>query len=68
MKHREFVYVGDPVPELNEQEHAAFLLNIQRSILLSLEQRNLLTPHQRERCITELEQRYSQSQIAGRRA
>lgn len=25
MKHREFVYVGEPVPELNEQEHAAFL-------------------------------------------
>ena len=54
MKHREFVYVGDPVPELNEQEHAAFLMNIQRSLLLSLEQRNLLTSHQRERCITEL--------------
>ena len=68
MKHREFVYVGDPVPELNKQEHAAFLMNIQRSILLSLEQRNLLTQHQRERCITELEQRYSKNQKAGRRA
>lgn len=68
MKHREFVYVGDPVPELNEQEHAAFLMNIQSSILLSLEQRNLLTPHQRERCIAELEQRYSQSQKKQRRA
>ena len=39
--HREFVYVGDPVPELNEQEHAAFLMNIQKSILLSLEKRKL---------------------------
>lgn len=37
MKHREFVYVGEPVLELNEREHAAFLMNIQTAILLSLE-------------------------------
>ena len=58
MKHREFSYVGDPVPELNEREHAAFLMNIQRSILLSLEKRNLLTASQRERCLLELEKQY----------
>lgn len=58
MKHREFVYVGEPIPELNEQEHAAFLMNIQMSILLSLEKRNLLTAVQRERCLLELEKRY----------
>ena len=52
--HREFVYVGDPVPELNEQEHAAFLMNIHKSILLSLEKRKLLTHSQRERCLVEL--------------
>ena len=57
--HREFVYVGDPVPELNEQEHAAFLMNIQKSILLSLEKRKLLTHSQRERCLVELEKQYS---------
>ena len=39
MKHREFIYVGDPAPKFNEQEHAAFLLNVQKSILLSLEKR-----------------------------
>ncbi len=55
MKHREFVYVGEPVPELNEREYAAFLMNIQRSILFSLEKRNLLTTSQRERCLLELE-------------
>lgn len=60
MKDKEFVYVGDPVPELNEQEHAAFLMNIQKSILLSLEQRGLLTFSQRERCLAELEKRYIQ--------
>ena len=58
MKHREFRYVGEPVLELNEQEHAAFLMNIQRSILLSLEKRNLLTASQRERCLLELEKQY----------
>lgn len=57
MKHREFVYVGEPVPELNEREHAAFLMDFQKSILLSLEKRNLLTASQRERCLLELEKR-----------
>ena len=58
MKHREFIYVGEPVPELNEREHAAFLMNMQRSILVSLEKRNLLTASQRERCLLELEKQY----------
>lgn len=53
--HREFIYIGDPIPELSEPEHAEFLINIQRSILLSLEQRKLLTASQRERCLVELE-------------
>lgn len=61
MKHREFIYVGDPVLKLNEQEHAAFLVNVQKSILLSLEKRNLLTAYQRDRCITELERRQIRS-------
>ena len=39
MKHREFVYVGRTIPELDEQEHEAFLINIQTAILLSLEKR-----------------------------
>lgn len=65
---REFVYVGDPVPELNEQEHAAFLMNIQKSILLSLEKRKLLTHSQRERCLVELEKQYSREQKSRRRA
>ncbi len=68
MKHREFSYVGDSVPELNEQEHAAFLMNIQRSILLSLEKRNLLTASQRERCLLELERQYRINQKKQRQA
>ncbi len=58
MKHRDFIYVGEPIPELDEQEHAEFFMNIQRAILLSLEKRNLLTISQRERCLLELEKRY----------
>ncbi len=58
MKHREFIYTGEPVPELNELEHAAFLINFQRSILLSLEKKKLLTASQRERCLLELEKQF----------
>ncbi|MCI8563034.1 MAG: hypothetical protein HFH69_05890 [Lachnospiraceae bacterium] len=68
MKHREFRYVGDPVPELNEREHAEFFMNIQRSILLSLEKRNLLTASQRERCLLELERQYRINQKKQRQA
>lgn len=68
MKHREFIYVGGSVPELNEQEHAAFLMNFQRSILLSLEKRNLLATSQRERCLLEIEKQYSLNQKKQRQA
>lgn len=62
LKHREFIYTGEPVPELNEWEHAAFFMNFQRSILLSLEKRNLLTTSQQERCLFELEKQYCLNQ------
>lgn len=68
LKHREFIYVGEPVPELNEREHAAFLMNFQRSILLSLEKRDLLTATQRERCLLELEKQYRLNQKKQRQA
>lgn len=68
MKYREFIYVGDPIPELNEREHAAFLMNIQKSILLSLEKRNLLTPAQCERCLSELEKQQVQNKKRGSQA
>jgi len=68
LKHREFRYVGEPVPELNEREHAAFFMNVQRSILLSLEKRDLLTASQRERCMFELEKYYRLNQKKQRQA
>ncbi len=68
LKHREFVYAGGSVPEINGQEHAAFLINMQQSILLSLEKRSLLTASQRERCIAMLEKQFSQIRKKERQA
>ncbi len=62
MKHREFIYAGELVPELNEREYAAFLMNFQRAILISLKKRNLLTASQQERCVLELEKQYRLNQ------
>ena len=53
MAHREFIYIGEPLPKLNEKEHAAFFLNLQKGILLSLKQE----------CLAELEKRESKNQI-----
>lgn len=55
MKHREFVFIGENAPIINEKENAGFLLQFQKAILCSLEKRKLLTPEQKERCIKELE-------------
>ena len=63
MAHREFIYIGEPLPKLNEKEHAAFFLNLQKGILLSLKQRNLLTPAQYQECLAELGKRESKNQI-----
>ena len=61
MKCREFIYVGEPAPQITEQEHAAFYLHFQKSILASLEKRGLLTHSQYSRCIEEIEKQYSQT-------
>lgn len=55
LKHREFEYVGEPIPQIDKVDNADFILNYQKSILLSLVKRNLLTISQCERCLEELE-------------
>ena len=60
LKHREFICTSDPVPELDIVEHAEFFLNFQKAILLSLEDRKLLTALQRVRCVDELERQYAE--------
>ena len=61
MKCREFVYVGEPAPQITEQEHTAFYLQFHKSILASLKKRELLTHSQYERCIEEIEKQYSKN-------
>ena len=66
LSHREFIYVGDPLPELTSQNHSAFLMLVQESILLSLKDRKLLNDSQFERCLNELNGLNMQEQLKRR--
>lgn len=68
MKVREFVLTGDPAPDPDGEEYAAFLLQIRKGILFSLEQRKLLTLLQREQCLKRLEKQYRQKEGNKRQA
>jgi len=57
-KEREFVYVGEPIPKIDPVKNADFLLQIQKSMLLSLVQRKLLNTSQMERVMDELENQH----------
>lgn len=56
MKQKEYVYVGGPVPDLNRQEYAGFLIHLEKSVLYSLEKRALISPSQRDRCLAGIEE------------
>ena len=53
-KYKEYIYAGEPVPELDVQEHAEFFTLMQKAVLYSLEKRNLLSKSQRDRCLAEI--------------
>ena len=55
LKHKEPVYEGEPIPDLNEPKYAEFLLHLEKSVLYALKDRNLLTRSQMEQCIRETE-------------
>ena len=57
-KEREFVYVGDPIPKIDPVKNIDFLLQIQKSMLLSLVKQKLLNTSQMERVIEELDSQY----------
>ena len=61
MKYREFIYIGEPVLQITEQEYAAFYLQFQKSILASLKKRELLTYSQYSRCMEEIEKQDSRN-------
>jgi len=48
MEQRDYVYVGEPIPKIETPDNKDFLLNFQRSMLLSLVKRKLLTASQME--------------------
>lgn len=66
LSHREFIYAGDSIPEINSENHSAFLMLIQESILLSLKDRKLLNDSQYERCLNELNELNMQEQLKRR--
>lgn len=68
MKCRDYIYEGEPVPELKEQEYPEFFFNFQKAILYSLEQRNLLTQEQRVLCFDVLEKQRIQEKKKKRQA
>ena len=55
MKPKEYVYVGEPIPDLMEPKYSEFLLHLEKSVLYSLEKRKFLNHAQLERCMTEIE-------------
>ena len=58
---RDFIYVGEPVPKIDKSSHADFILNYQRSVLLALVKRELLTASQYERCMEQLERQQNKA-------
>lgn len=67
MSQKNYVFMGEPIPPLTRQTHAAFLLLLQEAVLYSLEKQNLLTATQRDQCIAELETRARNAGRASRR-
>ena len=56
-KKHEFTYVGEPIPKISNENHASFILLYQKSVLLALVKRGLLTQYQCERCVEAIEGR-----------
>lgn len=58
MKPRDFVYVGEPIPKIKQPEHTDFIIHLQKSMLLSLVKRKLLTNSQMDCIMIEIEKKY----------
>ena len=55
MSHREYICTKDGSAQIDIHKHKLFLLHIQKSILLSLEDRKLISHQQRVQCEEVLE-------------
>jgi len=61
MEPRNFVYVGEPIPKIKTPEHTDFIIHLQKSMLLSLVKRKLLTSAQMDCVMAEIEKKYHNS-------
>lgn len=59
MKLKPYVYVGDPIPNYYAEEYVNFRLHLEKSVILSLEKRELLDRSQAQKAIKELEKLHS---------
>lgn len=59
MKLKPYIYVGEPVPNFNVEEYVNFRLYLEKSVILSLEKRELLDRSQAQKAIKELEKLHS---------
>lgn len=57
MKPRNWVYIGDPIPEIDPVKNSDFLLLMQTAMLESLVKRKLLTTSQMEQIKENIENR-----------
>ena len=55
MSHKDFSYIGDPIPPLSMKDNPDFFLNLQKAVVYSLKKRKLLTDSQCDLCIEKLE-------------
>ena len=59
--HREFMYIGEPVPKIDLYAHSVFVLQLQKALLLSLVEKKLLSTSQMQRIMDELERKHIES-------
>lgn len=57
MKPHEWIYVGDPIPDIHPQENADFILQMQNAMVTSLVKRSLLTTWQAEQIKENMERK-----------
>ena len=55
LKHREYICVMDSSSVIDIKKHTPFILHIQKAILMSLEEKKLITKQQRIQCEEALE-------------
>lgn len=63
MKHREYICIGSDSVEIEVRENKPFLIHFQKAILLSLEDKKLITRQQRIQCEEGLEKELLQERV-----